>query len=89
VQIYEYLHAFLHSFTFVVLDGEGTEYKIVFKINSFHEVPGWRNWQAQRIQETLVGFSFFQSYCRNLDLAELSQLSTPDSVKCFGISRGY
>jgi ATP-dependent exoDNAse (exonuclease V) alpha subunit len=25
----------------------------------------------------------------NRELAELSQLSTPDSVKCFGISRGY
>jgi hypothetical protein len=24
-----------------------------------------------------------------VDLAELSQLGTPDSVKCFGISRGY
>jgi hypothetical protein len=24
-----------------------------------------------------------------VELAELSQLSTPDSVKCFGISRGY
>jgi hypothetical protein len=46
-----------HSF---VLDGEGIEYKIVFKISSFHEVPGWRNWQTQRAQETPVGFPFFQ-----------------------------
>jgi hypothetical protein len=50
VQIPEYLHTFLHSFTFVVLDGKGIEYKIDFKIKYFHEAPGWRNWQTQRTQ---------------------------------------
>ena len=34
----------------VVLGGEGIEYEIVFKINSFHPQPGWRNWQTQRTQ---------------------------------------
>src|SRR5258708_2252151 len=50
VGIPEYFHTFLHSFTFVILDDEGKEYKIVSKIKHLPSTPGWRNWQTQRTQ---------------------------------------
>jgi hypothetical protein len=50
VEIYEYFHIYLHSFTIVVLDEKDRECEIGCKIKHFHEVPGWRNWQTQRTQ---------------------------------------
>jgi hypothetical protein len=37
VQIPEYFHTLLHSFTFVVLDGKGIEYEISCKIKHLFE----------------------------------------------------
>ena len=54
-----------------------------FKIKYFHEVPGWRNWQTQRTQKTLVGFPFLQSYCRNLDLGLSAPFGLCGSGTCF------
>jgi hypothetical protein len=45
--------------------------------------PGWRNWQTQRTQKTLVGFPFFQSYCRNLDLGLSAPFGLCGSGTCF------
>src|ERR1700733_9782720 len=50
VEIPEYFHIYLHSFTIFVLDDEDIECEICCKIRHFHGVPGWRNWQTQRTQ---------------------------------------
>src|ERR1700747_3692928 len=50
VEIYEYFHIYLHSFTIVVLDEKDRQCEISCRIKHFHEVPGWRNWQTQRTQ---------------------------------------
>jgi hypothetical protein len=54
VEIHEYFHICLHSFTIVVLDEKDIECEISCKIKHFHEVPGWRNWQTQRTQNPPV-----------------------------------
>jgi hypothetical protein len=50
VEIYEYFHIYLHSFTFAVVDEKDIECEISCRIKHFHKVPGWRNWQTQRTQ---------------------------------------
>jgi hypothetical protein len=54
VEIHEYFHIYLHSFTIVVLDDEDIECEIGCRIKHFNEVPGWRNWQTQRTQNPPV-----------------------------------
>jgi hypothetical protein len=50
VEIGEYFHIFLHSFTFAVSDAREMECEIARKIKHFEVEPGWRNWQTQRTQ---------------------------------------
>jgi hypothetical protein len=50
VEICEYFHTFLHSFTFVALDDKGVECETCFIIMHLRVEPGWRNWQTQRTQ---------------------------------------
>jgi quercetin dioxygenase-like cupin family protein len=45
--------------------------------------------RAQQFFYILSGEVMMEVEGQTTLLAELSQLSTPDSVKCFGISRGY
>ena len=51
VEIYEYFHICLHSFTIVVLGEKDIECETCFRFKHFNEEPGWRNWQTQRTQK--------------------------------------
>src|ERR1700690_2160395 len=51
VEIHEYFHIYLHSFTIVVWDEKDIECEISCRIKHFYEEPGWRNWQTQRTQK--------------------------------------
>ena len=70
VEIYEYFHIYLHSFTFAVVDEKDIECEISCRIKHFHKVPGWRNWQTQRTQNP-PGFGpwGFDSPSRHHDFA--------------------
>jgi len=57
VEIHEYFHIYLHSFTIVVWDEKDIECEISCRIKHFHEAPGWRNWQTQRTQKRTPAIS--------------------------------
>jgi hypothetical protein len=54
VEIHEYFHIYLRSFTIVVLDEKDIKCEISCKIRHFHDKPGWRNWQTQRTQKRML-----------------------------------